>query len=196
MCVCTFQGWQSSNFSLFSCSVSHPGSYWYMKNLQALCSSCSPYPVTPKIAQVHSSLQPCLGQWHILLTCHPEQQLAKYIQDGIQHGFQIGFIWGTLSAQLAGLSHQHMITQRYFSHRSLTCARPPHHSLWWPSTSSWTPSWTLQGYCRLGIAPSTRRMYESAVRWFSSFCLKCYIVNPFPVDESILFYFCCLPSKR
>ena len=48
---------------------------------------------------------------------------------------------------------------------------------------------SLQGYCRLGIALSTRKTYESAVRQFGSFCSKYSIMNPFPVDESILSYF-------
>ena len=47
----------------------------------------------------------------------------------------------------------------------------------------------LQGYCRLRIALSTRKTYESAVRRFGSFCSKYSIMNPFPVDESILCYF-------
>ena len=66
-----------------------------MKDLQALCSSHSPYPIAPAIAQVQSPLQPCLDQWHILLAHQPDQHLAEYILNGIQHGFRIGFNWGT-----------------------------------------------------------------------------------------------------
>ena len=66
-----------------------------MKDLQALCSRHSPYPIAPEIAQVQSSLQPCLDQWHILLAHHPDQQLAEYILNGIQHGFQISLNLGT-----------------------------------------------------------------------------------------------------
>ena len=47
----------------------------------------------------------------------------------------------------------------------------------------------VQGYCKLGIAPSTRKTYESAVRQFGSFYSKYSITNPFPVDEAILCYF-------
>ena len=47
----------------------------------------------------------------------------------------------------------------------------------------------VKGYCRLKIAPSTRKTYESAVRRFGSFCSKYSIMNPFPVDKSILCYF-------
>ena len=53
----------------------------------------------------------------------------------------------------------------------------------------------VQGYCRLGIAPSTRKTYESAFRRFGSFCSKYSIINPFPVDESILCYFVAFLAK-
>ena len=54
---------------------------------------------------------------------------------------------------------------------------------------------TVQGYCRFGIEPSTRKTYESAVRQFGSFCSKYSIINPFPVDESILCYFVAFLAK-
>ena len=53
----------------------------------------------------------------------------------------------------------------------------------------------VQGYCRLGIAPSTRKTYKSAARRFGSFCSKYSIINPFPVDEPILCYFVAFLTK-
>ena len=47
----------------------------------------------------------------------------------------------------------------------------------------------VQEYCRLGIAKSTTRSYNSALKRFYQFCTKFSIDYPFPVSESLLCYY-------
>ena len=41
-------------------------------------------------------------------------------------------------------------------------------------------------FCTLGVAPSTSRVYRSALSRFASFCTKYNVPRPFPVDELLL----------
>ena len=45
-------------------------------------------------------------------------------------------------------------------------------------------------FCEQGLAESTRRTYQSALRRFAAFCSLYSILSPFPVSESLLCYFC------
>ena len=47
----------------------------------------------------------------------------------------------------------------------------------------------VASYTAAGIAPSTRKAYNSAHKRFHFFCTHFAIVNPFPVTESLLCYF-------
>ena len=47
----------------------------------------------------------------------------------------------------------------------------------------------LQGYFRNGLAPSTHRSYDCALRRFNSFCVQYNVSDPFPVTEKLLCYF-------
>ena len=47
----------------------------------------------------------------------------------------------------------------------------------------------VEGYCALGVAPSTKRAYSSAYKQFNKFCLQYNVTDPFPVSESLLCYF-------
>ena len=38
-------------------------------------------------------------------------------------------------------------------------------------------------YCQVGLAPSTTRVYKTAEKCFTAFCVKQQIVQPFPVNE-------------
>lgn len=44
----------------------------------------------------------------------------------------------------------------------------------------------VQEYCRLGLAPSTTKVYETAAKRFSAFCRDFNITQPFPVTELLL----------
>ena len=44
-------------------------------------------------------------------------------------------------------------------------------------------------YCQLGLAPSTTRVYKMAEKRFSAFCVKLEMVQPFSVNELLLFRF-------
>ncbi|KAL5459763.1 hypothetical protein EMCRGX_G033134 [Ephydatia muelleri] len=48
---------------------------------------------------------------------------------------------------------------------------------------------SLQGYFRNGLAPSTHRSYDCALRRFNSFCVQYNVSDPFPVTEKLLCYF-------
>eukprot|EP00731_Ephydatia_muelleri_P000372 Em0001g372a len=48
---------------------------------------------------------------------------------------------------------------------------------------------SLQGYFRNGLAPSTHRSYDCALRRFNSFCVLYNVSDPFPVTEKLLCYF-------
>ena len=48
---------------------------------------------------------------------------------------------------------------------------------------------TVQFYCTKGLAVSTHKTYQSALRKFANFCTSYSIISPFPVSESILCYF-------
>ena len=45
---------------------------------------------------------------------------------------------------------------------------------------------SVQQYFQQGLAPSTRKAYQSATRRFHNFCTKYNVWNPFPVSESLL----------
>ena len=47
----------------------------------------------------------------------------------------------------------------------------------------------VQHFCAQGLAPSTQRTYQSALRKFTGFCTSYSIVSPFPVSEAILCYY-------
>ena len=44
----------------------------------------------------------------------------------------------------------------------------------------------VQRYFQDGLAPSTRRTYDSAMRKFSTFCEHYHVTDPFPVSEFLL----------
>ncbi|KAL5509536.1 hypothetical protein EMCRGX_G004926 [Ephydatia muelleri] len=46
----------------------------------------------------------------------------------------------------------------------------------------------LQGYFRNGLAPSTHRSYDCALRRFNSFCVQYNVSDPFPVTEKLFCY--------
>ena len=48
---------------------------------------------------------------------------------------------------------------------------------------------TVQFFCEKGIAESTHKTYQSALRRFASFCSLYSIVTPFPVSEPLLCYY-------
>lgn len=48
---------------------------------------------------------------------------------------------------------------------------------------------TVHWFCSKGIAESTRKTYQSALRKFYQFCKQFNIISPFPVSESLLCYF-------
>ena len=48
---------------------------------------------------------------------------------------------------------------------------------------------TVQRLFSAGLAPSTRRNYESGARRYLSFCTQYSVLNPFPVTESTLTQF-------
>ena len=50
---------------------------------------------------------------------------------------------------------------------------------------------TVHYFCCQGVAPSTRSIYQSALRKFAEFCSLYSIITPFPVSESILSYLGC-----
>lgn len=47
----------------------------------------------------------------------------------------------------------------------------------------------VQYFCAKGVAESTQKTYQSAIRKFHNFCSLYNIVSPFPVSESMLCYF-------
>lgn len=47
----------------------------------------------------------------------------------------------------------------------------------------------VQGYFEAGLAPSTRRTYQSGINRFYKFCTMYRISNPLPVTQAILCYF-------
>ena len=49
-----------------------------------------------------------------------------------------------------------------------------------------TLDWTSPRYFQDGLAPSTRRTYDSAMRKFSTFCEHYHVTDPFPVSEFLL----------
>jgi len=50
---------------------------------------------------------------------------------------------------------------------------------------------SVQRYFQEGLAPSTRRSYEAAIKRFNTFCTKYNIIDPFPVTEYTL---CCFTA--
>ena len=50
---------------------------------------------------------------------------------------------------------------------------------------------SVQGYFRQGLAPSTQRTYDAAMRRFHTFCAKYQVYTPFPVSEYLL---CCFAA--
>ena len=51
---------------------------------------------------------------------------------------------------------------------------------------------SVQGYFRQGLAPSTQRRYNAAMRRFHAFCMRYHVDTPFPVSEYLL---CCFASN-
>ena len=47
----------------------------------------------------------------------------------------------------------------------------------------------VQFFCRKGVADSTHKTYQSALRRFGAFCALYGILSPFPVSEALLCYF-------
>ena len=47
----------------------------------------------------------------------------------------------------------------------------------------------VQHFCSQGIAPSTHKTYQAALKKFATFCSTYDILSPFPVSESVLCYF-------
>ena len=47
----------------------------------------------------------------------------------------------------------------------------------------------VQGYFHNGLAPSTHRTYDAAMRRFNKFCVLYDIYDPFPVTEKLMCYF-------
>ena len=47
---------------------------------------------------------------------------------------------------------------------------------------------TVHFYLQRGLTDSTRRTYRGGVNRYVSFCLAYNIINPFPVNESVLCY--------
>ena len=47
----------------------------------------------------------------------------------------------------------------------------------------------VQFFCKKGIADSTHKTYQSALRRFGTFCSSYGILSPFPVSEALLCYF-------
>jgi len=47
----------------------------------------------------------------------------------------------------------------------------------------------VQYLCEQGIASSTRKTYQTALRRFAQFCTLYNVLTPFPVSESLLCYF-------
>ena len=45
---------------------------------------------------------------------------------------------------------------------------------------------SVQHYFQLGLAPSTQKVYQAAMKRFHSFCCKFSVFNPFPVTEHLL----------
>ena len=48
---------------------------------------------------------------------------------------------------------------------------------------------TVQYFCTKGVAESTFKTYQSALRRFAAFCSLYSILSPFPVSEALLCYF-------
>ena len=47
----------------------------------------------------------------------------------------------------------------------------------------------VQFFCKKGVAESTHKTYQSALRRFGAFCSLYGILSPFPVSEALLCYF-------
>ena len=47
----------------------------------------------------------------------------------------------------------------------------------------------VQYFCQKGVAESTHKTYQSALRRFGTFCSTYSILSPFPVSETVLCYF-------
>ena len=47
----------------------------------------------------------------------------------------------------------------------------------------------VQHFCEQGIATTTRKTYQSALRRFADFCSRYNVLTPFPVSESLLCYY-------
>ena len=65
--------------------------YPYTEDLLALsaCVSNNSAPLPPNLQQVQTPLR--VVQWCTVLASHPDQRFARYILDGIEKGFRIGF---------------------------------------------------------------------------------------------------------
>ena len=66
----------------------------YMEDVQALDTFRPPHGASPEFVLdygAHSPLILILSEWTALLANHPDQSFVKYIVEGIQNGFCIGF---------------------------------------------------------------------------------------------------------
>ena len=50
---------------------------------------------------------------------------------------------------------------------------------------------SVQSYFSQGLVQSMRRSYDTAMKWFHSFCVKFNMHNPFPVSKYVL---CCFAA--
>ena len=50
---------------------------------------------------------------------------------------------------------------------------------------------SVQSFFEQGLAPSTRKTYAAASKWFYNFCTKFHLLSPFPVTEHTL---CCFAA--
>ena len=55
---------------------------------------------------------------------------------------------------------------------------------------------SVQHYFCNGLAPSTQKTYQAAMKRFSSFCTKYNVTTPFPLTEQLLCSFAAFPAWR
>ena len=74
-------------------SLPPAGGYQYMEDLQQLARAKPPELLArrPQLSEIHSPLRRKLPAWRQELRDHGDRRFAKYILDGIEHGFRVGF---------------------------------------------------------------------------------------------------------
>ena len=84
-------------------SISLAGPYPYMGDLQALDAARPPElgAAYPELGRISSPLTERLSRWRHALANHPDQVFARYILEGIQRGFRVGFDHRTTLASSA-----------------------------------------------------------------------------------------------